>query len=119
MGREEGRKDRPCAIVVAAETHGGITRVVLVPLTHTSPRHPGQAMEVPVKVKRHLGLDDEPCWIILTELNSFNWPGYDLRPIPGNGERCDYGMIPKALLEAIKQGILEQDKAARKTTPRD
>jgi mRNA-degrading endonuclease toxin of MazEF toxin-antitoxin module len=83
-GREEGRKTRPCVIVVAVETtRRGLTLVRVAPVTHSPPDNPSTAVELPAAVKRHLGLDDGRSWVILDEVNEFAWPGFDLRPIPG------------------------------------
>ncbi len=58
-GQDEGRKDRPCTVVVAAPALAGETRVYVLPVTHTPPSDPSLAIEIPVRVKQHLGLDDE------------------------------------------------------------
>ena len=49
---------------------------------------------MPDDVKRHLGLDMAPQWIILDEINRFVWPGYDLRDVPATGA-ASYGMLPR------------------------
>ncbi len=54
--------------------------VVCVPITHTPPSDPADAVEIPPALKAHLGLDDLPSWIVVTETNDFLWPGPDLRP---------------------------------------
>ena len=71
LGRVEGRKDRPCAIVVAVETPDPVPRkrVAVVPITHAPPGDPGMAIEIPRRVKEHLGLDGERSWVILDEFN--------------------------------------------------
>jgi len=75
----EGRKDRPCAIVVAVpRDQRGDTRVVVVPITHTAPEDPATSIALPRSVRTALGLDAEPFWVRLDELNVFSWPGYDL-----------------------------------------
>jgi len=52
--------------------------------------------ELPPAVKKHLGLDEERSWIVVDELNTFTWPGYDLRPIKKKEDRFDYGfLLPK------------------------
>ena len=73
QGRVEGRKDRPCVIVVAVETPGPVPRkrVAVAPINHTRPSDPRVAIEVPPRVKEHLGLDDERSWVILDEFNVF------------------------------------------------
>jgi hypothetical protein len=79
-GREEGVKDRPCAIIlITAKTQDG-PAVTVLPITHAPPSDPNLAVEIPAAVKRRLGLDDERSWVVLTEANRFIWPGPDLRP---------------------------------------
>ena len=74
QGHVEGRKDRPCAIVVALENPERKPRkqVAVVPITHTPPHDPRVAIEIPPRVKQHLGLDDERSWVVLNEFNVFN-----------------------------------------------
>jgi hypothetical protein len=91
-GREEGSKDRPRAIVHIRQNEFGETEVFIAPITHTPPENPERAMEVPPPTKKRLGLDDEPSWIITTEVNRFIWPGPDIRPVPGRG--MAYGLLP-------------------------
>jgi hypothetical protein len=79
-GADEGRKARPCAIVVATTDDDGDTKVYVAPITHSRPDDI-HAVEIPHGVKRRLGLDDQPSWIVTSELNRFIWPGYDLQPI--------------------------------------
>ena len=92
----EGAKGRPCAIVVAVESgrDGGAVQVAVVPVTHARPHDPEVAIELPARVKAALGLDAEPSWIMLDEMNVFDWPGYDLRPIGRGSDRVDYGFLP-------------------------
>jgi hypothetical protein len=93
-GQEEGRKDRPSVIVLAVERQpDDAILVTVLPITHSAPVDPAAAIEIPAPIKRHLGLDDARSWIIVEEGNEFDWPGYDLRKIPG-GDRYDYGLLP-------------------------
>ena len=78
QGQDEGRKDRPCVIILAAEQADDGMMVTVVPVTHTPPADAAIAIELPQRVKQHLGLDDQRSWIILNEGNRFLWPGYDL-----------------------------------------
>ena len=118
-GAREGRKDRPCAIVVATmEETTEETRVIVEPITHHPPDNPHLAVEIPTKVKRHLGLDVDRSWVVCSELNRFTWPGYDLRQVPGETGRFEYGMLPRKLFETIKQRILDLDRAYRSVTSR-
>ena len=99
-GREEGRKDRPCVIVLASERDADGVIVTVVPITHLPPADPSLAIELPPAVKRHLGLDGERSWVMLDEGNRFAWPGYDLRPVP-HTDRYDYGMLPPRLFSSM------------------
>jgi hypothetical protein len=110
-GREEGVKDRPCAIVLAAEDDEGETLVVVVPVTHRPPESAADAIEVPTAIKTHLGLDDERSWVVLTESNQFARPGPDLR-------RCEdgsvaYGFLPPRFFAEIQRRFLALEDAAR------
>jgi hypothetical protein len=82
-GREEGVKDRPCAVVLAVLDAEGDMRVTVLPITHSIPEDPSVGVEIPVETKKRLGLDAERSWIIVSEGNEFTWPGPDLRPVPG------------------------------------
>jgi hypothetical protein len=112
-GATEGRKDRPCAIVVAVPRgEAGDLRVAVVPVTHSAPDDPAASIELPQAVKVALGLDPEPSWVRLDELNVFSWPGYDLRPVPGT-DWIDYGPLPQPLFERIRRGVLALNRARR------
>lgn len=80
-GREEGTKDRPCAVVIASRTEDGDLVATVAPITHHPPDDPQDAIELPAAVKRALGLDEARSWLVCRELNRFVWPGPDLRPI--------------------------------------
>lgn len=112
-GKSEGSKDRPVAIVVASrKTPEGVVRVVVAPITHRPPEDVSASLEIPEAVRIELSLDGERQWIRFDELNSFVWPGFDIRPIPGRN-RIDYGFLPKELYERMREGILMR-QAARK-----
>jgi hypothetical protein len=101
-GRDEGTKSRPCVIVLAMESQANGTtmgRAALV--THSPPRSADAALEIPMAVKRHLGLDDARSWVMLDEVNEFAWPGFDLRPIPPSPDRFAYGFLPPRLFNQI------------------
>lgn len=110
-GHAEGRKSRPCAILlVVQKAEGEPPRVTVAPITHSPPHDSGIAIEIPTRVKRHLGLDSERSWVILDELNVFRWPGYDLRPIADKGGRYDYGLLPPKFFESIVKKFAELRK---------
>jgi hypothetical protein len=114
-GAEEGRKDRPCAIVVSRADEAGDTSVLVVPITHTRPaaiRHP---VKLPAWVKRRLGLDEQPAWIITDELNQFIWPGFDLRPISRHAmDTFHFGFLPVEILDAVKRAIFLNARRLRR-----
>jgi len=106
-GREDGVKDRPCAIVLALEDRSGDVVVTVAPITHRAPDDPALAVRLSPKVKRRLGLDAEPSWIIADEVNRFIWPGPDLRPVsPEHPDRFDYGFLPEDVFDQLKRKIV-------------
>ena len=105
-GQEEGRKDRPSVIVLAVEREDGATVVTVLPITHAAPSNSKTAVEIPLPVKRHLGLDDERSWVMVTEGNEFLWPGYDLRKVP-RMDRYDYGFLPPRFFNQILGAFLD------------
>lgn len=113
-GQDEGRKVRPSVIVLAVRSaEGGVTRVTVAPITHASPMTGGEAIALSPRVKQALGLDDDPSWIVLDEVNQFAWPGYDVRPVPGSKDRFAYGFIPPKLFDTVIGRILELAAARR------
>jgi len=93
--------------------------VTVAPITHTPPINPAVAIEIPPKVKKHLGLDGERSWIILDDFNEFLWTGYDLRPISGKAGTYDYGFLPPALFKQIVGKIIELRQKSLSKTSRD
>lgn len=107
-GAEEGRKGRPCAIVAARQVVEGREIVTVVPVTHTPPMNPLDAVEIPAALKAHLGLDEFPSWIVVTETNDFLWPGPDLQPISDTQPaRFAYGMLPPRFFAHIRERLLQ------------
>lgn len=120
-GATEASKDRPCAIVVAARRNpDGDIETIVAPVTHRPPEDPAASIEIPAATCRALGLDSGRHWLRLDELNRFAWPGFDLRPIPGQSGRYDYGMLPPGLFRQLRDGILARQKArAGRVIPRE
>lgn len=119
-GREEGQKDRPCAVIAAMRAEkSGETRVLALPITHGPPDHPSRAVEIPAKVKQRLGLDEARSWVVLTEWNEFVWPGPDLRRLPnGDDSTAAYGMLPPGLFATIRDRFLAIAEAGAATRVR-
>jgi mRNA-degrading endonuclease toxin of MazEF toxin-antitoxin module len=71
QGHEEGRKVRPAVIILAVRAEpSGAPRVTVAPITHSPPSDPDLAVELPGRVKTHLGLDDQRSWIVIDEVTS-------------------------------------------------
>lgn len=114
-GREDGSKDRPCAIVLTVKRDTDKTSVVVAPITHAPPADRRTALEIPAAVKARLRLDRERSWIITNEVNVFVWPGPDLRPIdprdPAQG--FAHGYLPRGLTKALIDTVREQIREGR------
>jgi hypothetical protein len=117
-GLEEGRKDRPCVIVLAVARVEGRTQVTVAPVTHSPPARPDLAVEIPQDTKRRLGLDSERSWIVASDLNVFTWPGVDLRPTAPGGKTYSYGLLPAALYRQLRDKVLALAHAGRAAATR-
>ena len=111
-GQEEGRKDRPCAIVVASKEG----RVGVVPITTAKPSQDTPALELPASIGKQIGLGDKPSWIIVNEANVFKWPGEDIRP--ATPQKWEFGQLPPNFTKDIIQAAREQ-RQRMKTIGRD
>lgn len=114
-GLEEGRKDRPCAVVLAVDRGDDGIRVVVAPITHYPPDAAARPIAIPPATAARLGLDDLPQWIITRELNLFTWPGPDIRPVPNvYPATIAHGHLPhglaRQLIDAVRQHV--RDKTA-------
>ena len=112
-GQQDGAKDRPCAIVVAKKRkEDGSFRVLLAPITHTPPAiyDENNGIEVPVKVARYLGLDDERSWIKTHQLNELTWPKDQIPVgvIPTKSGSWTYGSLPDALSKRLISEIRQR-----------
>jgi hypothetical protein len=113
-GAEEGVKNRPCAVVAVQRVVEGREIVTVIPITHTPPANPADGVEIPAVLKQHLGLDDLPSWIMVTETNDFLWPGPDLSPAPGAPpKRFDYGMLPPRFFAYVRDQLLNAHRNRR------
>ena len=108
-GQEEGRKDRPCVVILAVEEIEGEKIVTVAPVTHTPPTDSKSAVELPQITKKRLGLDDQRSWVVTTEVNRFTWPGTDLRPISRKKpNEFAFGFAPADMIRAIGDQIRER-----------
>jgi len=110
--QQEGAKDRPCAVIQSVqEGEDGKYLVLLAPVTHTLPHENNEGVEIPYKVTRHLGLDDQRQRVRTTELNRVSWddPGI----IPASSAKWEYGRLPKGLYDQIKQKIQKNARSRK------
>ena len=112
-GREEGRKDRPCVIILSVENRDGQIVVTVAPITHSPPTRLESCVEIPVATKARLGLDAARSWIVAADLNRFVWPGVDLRPIRRGETEYAYGPFPAALYREVRDKVLALARAGR------
>jgi mRNA-degrading endonuclease toxin of MazEF toxin-antitoxin module len=101
-GQTVGEKDRPACVVLSIVGKTAMRRVLIVPITTRFPGDEIPAIEIPRRVKSHLGLDaDISSWIILSEANLDTWPTPDMRQIPGKPGCFEYGLLPEKMVNAI------------------
>jgi len=114
-GQEEGRKDRPVLVLaLSVKEQFGTTQLLVLAITHTPRADPDSAISLPRAVKRRIGLDDAPAWIVTTEANAFTWPGPDIRPIPGRRPwTVVYGRVPDTLLRQVARSFLANRERQR------
>jgi len=111
---EEGSKDRPCAVVMVVQDDDGEEMVTVLPIIHTPPSDPADAIEIPSATKQRLGLDDDRSWVVISEANRFYWPGPDLRMArPGDESSVLYGSLPGAFFEWVRLAFLARVRAER------
>jgi hypothetical protein len=109
-GRDEGTKDRPCAVVMAVVDEDGDKEVWVLPITHSPPADASDAIEIPTATKTRLGLDGDRSWVVITEANEFVWPGPDLRPVSGrDASTIAYGPLPPRFFTHVRDKFLERD----------
>jgi hypothetical protein len=111
-GRDQG-KDRPVCLVAASDSAIRPRFVVILPITHSEPTAATVGIEIPPKVRQTIGLDDEPCWVIVSEHNVDEWPNAGLQPIPGRPGTFAYGFIPPRLFARIKTAFLDLARRGR------
>ena len=100
-------KDRPACLVAASDRAVKPRYVVLLPITHTRLGGDTIGIEIPAAVRRRLGLDDEPCWVIVSEYNVDEWPNAGLAPIRGKRGVFAYGFLPPSLFAQVQTGFLK------------
>ena len=65
-------------------------------------------------MKRHLGLDTERSWVVLSESNLFNWPGPDLRRIADRDDSSvAYGFLPPKFFTELRRRFVALETEVR------
>jgi len=70
-------------------------------------------IEIPASVRQALGLDDEPCWVVVSEYNVDEWPNGGVSPLPGKPGVFSYGLIPPGLFAQVKSEFLSLSEAGK------
>lgn len=114
QGRQQG-KDRPTCLVAASDNSINPSYVVLLPITHSPPTRATVGIEIPARVKKAIGLDDEPSWVIVSDYNIDEWPNAGLSQIPDQPGVYCYGFLPPSLFRKVKTRFadLVREKRAR------
>jgi hypothetical protein len=93
---------------------GGDRVVFVLPITSRRPASANDAEEVSEVAWRRLGLQDSPCWIALSEVNRFVWPGPDLRPVERPaGAFYSFGLLPAVQFKLIRDAVLMRARTGR------
>lgn len=117
VGIENASKPHPAAIILVVNQDVR-TRVSLVAISH-SPPSPSEApyrLELTPAERREMNLDSGKHWINLRDINSFDWPGYDLvRSAPGGA--YIFGSMSKGTFSRVVEAL--KKCAGRRSIPRD
>jgi len=99
-------KERPACLALSSDSEISPQIVVILPITHRKPGVGVVGVQIPQAVRRNLGLDDEPCWVIVSDVNLDDWPNSGIAPVPGRPKAFIYGYLPPRLYEAVKKKML-------------
>lgn len=105
-------KTYPPSIILSHDIGAATPVAYVVGISDKAPTEDERAIEVPRKLARYLGLDEEPCWAYTDQLNVFSWPGPDLRPAdrlssrPSAADTCIIGQLPTDWFEQLKADVL-------------
>ena len=100
-------KERPACLIATLDDDIDPRLVLILPITHSTPRGETVGIELPHDIARHLRLDDARSWIVVSEANVDHWPNPGLAPIPGKRGVFAYGFLPPALFEKVKKEFLD------------
>lgn len=122
--RNDGEKTYPAAVVLARDDLGPTPVVYVLGISHAAPKASQRALQLPAKLKRHLGLDAAPSWIYTDEFNVFAWPGPDLRladqlsSLPQASGTCVIGTLPGDWFMEVKRHLAESHRLGLARTVR-
>jgi antitoxin component of MazEF toxin-antitoxin module len=104
-------------VICTENVEDGATLVTVLPITHSAPKIKSEAIEIPRAINKHLGLDDDQSWIVISEGNEFIWPGYDLRKLRET-DSYEHGFLPPKFFNQIRDAFvkLARQGNAKKTT---
>jgi hypothetical protein len=92
----------------------GETMVIVLPITSRRPASPEDGIEIADTTRDRLGLQREPCWVLLSEVNRFVWPGPDLRPVERPAGRFySYGLLPRGQFIRIRDAVHQRARDRR------
>lgn len=78
-GEIEGSKARPVLVIAA-----GNGRVAVMPVTTKGERTGNQVVKIPATVAKAMGLPrPDESYLLTSEINLFEWVGYDIALVPG------------------------------------
>lgn len=116
-GDKIAKKARPCVVVLGfqrSDEHPGRFVTDVVPVTH-SPSD--GAVEIPLAVKKRMGLDDDHSWIVTTEVNRFIWPGESVTPVSyrwqRDGHLWHWGILANGVFKRVQEAVQEHRSESR------
>ena len=96
-------------MVLVTRAEGHAETVFVLPVTSRQPAVPEDGEKLSEATRRRLGLPPEPCWVMLSEVNHFIWPGPDLRPVAHPaGSFCTYGLLSARQFRRIRDTVLQR-----------
>jgi hypothetical protein len=79
-------------------------------ITHSKPRWGQDGIEIPLDVKKQLGLDDQPSWVIVDEANIIDWD--DAGIVQAHG-KWSPGTLPRSMMVEIRDRAVAHSKTGK------
>ena len=112
--REEASKDRPSAVVLTVRDDAGDPSIFVVPIIPRRPERAKDGEELAAATRKRLNLQDAPCWVLVSDVNRFIWPGPDLRPVERPaGAFYRHGALPADQFRRIRDAVLQRARTHR------